>query len=165
MTKQKKVLIASGCAVLAAGGITAAVFLLNQQDGLAMEANATIGAMPGIDEETRRRQLQELLDNSKIAFSVNTNPLYDPQTGRINLLLENPANNAKLLTAEIRLTGKEETIYQSGAMTPGSYLESVPLKESLAPGSYDATLLLKAYDEETQELIGQTGAEITITAV
>lgn len=164
MTK-RKILIASGCAVLTAAGIVTAAFLLNQREGLAMEANATVGTMPGIDEETRRKQLQEMLDNSKIAFSVNTNPLYDRETGRINLLLENPSNNAKLLTAELRLAGEEETVYQSGAMTPGSYLETVPLTESLAPGSYEATLLLKAYDEETEELIGQTGAEITITAV
>lgn len=162
---RKKILIASGCAALAAAGICAAVFLLQPRGGLEMEANATIGSMPGIDEATRRRQLQETLDESKIAFSINTNPWYDIKTGQMDLLLENPSNNAKLLTAEIRLEGGEEAIYQSKAMQPGSYLENVTLEKPLAPGTYDATVYLKAYNEETQELIGQAGAEITITAV
>lgn len=162
---RKKVLIASGCAVLAAAGIGAAIFFFQQQGGLEMEANATIGSMPGIDEATRRKQLQEMLDESKIAFSINTNPLYDVKTGQMNLLLENPSNNAKLLTAEIRLAGEEDAIYQSKAMRPGSYLENVTLEKPLAPGTYGATVYLKAYHEETQALIGQTGAEIIITAV
>lgn len=162
---RKKILIASGCAALAVAGICAAVFLLQPRGGLEMEANATIGSMPGIDEATRRRQLQEMLDESKIAFSINTNPLYDVKTGQMNLLLENPSNNAKLLTVEIRLAGEEEPIYQSKAILPGSYLENVKLEKPLAPGTYDATVFLRGYHQETQALIGQTGAEITITAV
>lgn len=162
--KKQKALLATGCAFVAVAGICAAVLLHDPKTGLDLEANATMGQMPGVDEETRRKQLQEILDKSKIAFSVNTNPMYDRQTGEVNLMLENPANNAKLLTAEITLSGQSGTIYQSKAMVPGSFLETVKLDKPLNPGTYDATVLLKAYDEETQELLGQTGAEITITA-
>lgn len=162
--KKQKVLIASGCAVVAALGIGVAVFLNMDRSGLEMEANATVGEMPGIDAATRLKQLQEQLDNSKIAFSVNTNPMFSNATRSMNLLLENPANNAKLLTAEIVLAGEEEPVYTSKAIAPGSYLETVTLSKTLSPGSHEATVYLKAYDQETQAMIGQTGATIRITA-
>ena len=159
--QKKKILLASGCAVLAAVGIGTAVFLNMDRgkNGLELEANATVGEMPGVDEETRRKQLQEILDKSKIAFSINTSPMFDNKTGEMNLLLENPSNNAKLLA------GQEKPIYESKALVPGSYLESVALDKPLSPGTYDAIVYLNAYDEETQELIGQTGAQIKIISV
>lgn len=168
--QNKKILLASGCAVLAAVGIGTAVFLNMDRgkNGLELEANATVGQMPGVDEETRRKQLQEILDKSKIAFSINTSPMFDNKTGELNLLLENPSNNAKLLTAQIVLAGQEKPIYESKALVPrfpGSYLESVALDKPLSPGTYDAVVYLNAYDEETQELIGQTGAQIKIISV
>ena len=165
--QKKKILLASGCAVLAAVGIGTAVFLNMDlgKNGLELEANATVGEMPGVDEETRRKQLQEILDKSKIAFSINTSPMFDNKTGEMNLLLENPSNNAKLITAQIVLAGQEKPIYESKALVPGSYLESVALDKPLSPGTYDAIVYLNAYDEETQELIGQTGAQIKIISV
>lgn len=85
--QKKKILLASGCAVLAAVGIGTAVFLNMDRgkNGLELEANATVGEMPGVDEETRRKQLQEILDKSKIAFSINTNPMFDSKTGETDL--------------------------------------------------------------------------------
>ena len=165
--QKKKILLASGCAVLAAVGIGTAVFLNMDRgkNGLELEANATVGEMPGVDEEKRRKQLQEILDKSKIAFSINTSPMFDNKTGEMNLLLENPSNNAKLITAQIVLAGQEKPIYESKALVPGSYLESVALDKPLSPGTYDAIVYLNAYDEETQELIGQTGAQIKIISV
>jgi hypothetical protein len=91
--------------------------------------------------------------------------MFDNKTGEMNLLLENPSNNAKLITAQIVLAGQEKPIYESKALVPGSYLESVALDKPLSPGTYDAIVYLNAYDEETQELIGQTGAQIKIISV
>ena len=88
-----------------------------------------------------------------IAFSINTSPLFDPKTQEGNLMLENPKNNAKLLVAQVVLNEGQKTLYTSKAIQPGSYLERIRLEQPLAEGD----------DEQTQDLIGQTGAAVTLT--
>ena len=125
--------------------------------------NATIGVLPGIDIDERRKQLQDMLDKSVIAFSINTSPVFLNGTSEGNLLIENPGNNAKLLQVRILINDSEEEIYASKYIKPGSYIENVKLDKVLEKGVYDATAYFSAYDEETTEFIGQTGAQITLT--
>lgn len=161
--------------ILVAGACIATYFLMGQKgdqpassnssNGLEIEENAQMGIMPGIDLEERQKQLQEELDNSMIAFSVNTNPVFEDKEAEGNLMIENPVHNAKLLVAEIILEETNEIIYTSKALLPGSYLENVKLDKPLEKGKYEALVELKAYSEETKELIGQTAAGITITVL
>ena len=130
---------------------------------LEIEENAQVGIMPGVDLEERRQQLQEELDNSMIAFSVNTNPVFNNGSAEGNLMIENPEHNAKLLVAEIRLNGTNELIYTSKAILPGSYIEKAKLNKSLEKGSYEAMVQFLAYSEDSNEFIGQTAAGIHIT--
>lgn len=78
-------------------------------------------------------------------------------------MLENPKNNAKLLVAQVVLNEGQKTLYTSKAIQPGSYLERIRLEQPLAEGVYEATVYIQAYDEQTQDLIGQTGAAVTLT--
>lgn len=125
--------------------------------------NATMGIMPGIDIQARKKELQEKLDNSMIAFSINTSPVFIDGLSEGNLLIENPENNAKLLTVEIQLQDTQDVIYNSKYIKPGSYLENVKLDKVLEKGTYNATAYFNAYDEDTLEFIGKTGANIMIT--
>ena len=81
----------------------------------------------------------------------------------MGLLIENPGNNAKLLKVSIIIDKTEEEIYASKYLKPGTYIENVKLDKVLEKGTYDATAYFLAYDEETTEYIGQTGAQITLT--
>lgn len=133
-----------------------------EKTDLLYEDNATTGIMPGIDIDQRRAELQELLDRSMIAFSVNTSPVFQDGTSKGNLLIENPGNNAKLLRINILINDTEEEVYSTNFLKPGTYIESDKLDKVLEKGSYDATVYFSAYDEETGEYIGQTGAQIVI---
>ncbi len=124
--------------------------------------NATVGILPGIDIDGRRKELQDILDRSKIAFSINTTPVFLNGTSKGNLLIENPGNNAKLLKVSIMIDKTEEEVYASKFLKPGTYIENVKLDKVLAKGNYDATAYFLAYDEDTGEYIGQTGAQIKI---
>lgn len=160
---RRKILKLTGigaCVVCVAVG----AFFLMQRSGLEF-ANATIGVMPGVDMSERQKQLQTELDEGMIAFSVNTNPTFENSASEGNLMLENPGNNNKLLTAEVVLNSTHETMYTSKALVPGSYIQSAKLDKPLAAGSYDATVYFKAYKIDTQEYIGQTGAQITLTVL
>lgn len=121
--------------------------------------------LPGIDITERQAQLQEQLDESMIAFSINGSPVFANGGAEGNLMLENPANNAKLLVVEIYMDETQELIYQSKALPVGSYIENARLDKVLEAGEYQATAYFKAYREEDQTFIGQAGAAIKITVL
>lgn len=160
---RKKLILActlTVCAIAIAAGVM--FYLSTKGDKLDLETNATLGMLPGIDQEQRLKELQTQLDKSMIAFSVNTSPVFNGN-GEGDLMIENPANNAKLLKAEVVLMEGEQLLYQSKALMPGSYLDGIQLDKVPQPGTYDAVVYLKAYSEDTHEYIGQTGAQIKLT--
>lgn len=166
MSKRKKqFLIAAGIILLIALTVLICYFLFSKKENrnLQYDDNATIGILPGVDVEKRRKELQDALDRSMIAFSINTSPVFLNGTSKGNLLIENPGNNAKLLKVRITIDGTEEEVYASNYLKPGTYIESVALDKVLEKGTYDATAYFQAYDESNGEYIGQTGAQITIT--
>ncbi len=163
---KKRALLIIGILLLLAltVGICYFIFTKNTAEAdLQYEDNATTGIMPGVDIDQRRTELQEILDRSMIAFSINTSPVFQDGTSEGNLLIENPGNNAKLLQIRILIDGTEEEVYATKFLKPGSYIESAKLDKVLEKGSYNATAYFSAYDQETGEYIGQTGAQIVIT--
>lgn len=140
------------------------LFYKNQsRDPLQYDDNAVSGVMPGVDLDERRKELQQILDENLIAFSINTTPVFLNGTTEGNLLIENPGNNAKLLKITIVMNDTDEEIYASNYLKPGSYIESAKLSKVLEKGTYEATAYFSAYDEETAEYIGRTGAAITLS--
>ena len=164
--KKKPWIIAAACLILLVIG--GAALWLTREDGgaenapLALDDNATMGVLPGIDVAERQAQLQERLDEGMIAFSINTSPVFATGGSEGNLMLENPANNAKLLVVEIYMDETEELLYQSKALPVGSYIENVRLDKVLEPGEYAATAYFKGYREDDHSYIGQAGAAVTI---
>ncbi len=166
MSKSKKRIITIiGIILLIALTVSICYFLFTkkEENNLLFDDNATVGIMPGVDIDARRQELQNILDKSMIAFSINTSPVFLNGTSKGNLLIENPGNNAKLIQVTIRINETEEEIYSSKYLKPGTYIESAKLDKVLEKGSYNATAYFSAYDEETTEFIGQVGAQLTIT--
>ncbi len=165
--KQSKKSLVIVCLCLLAVVAGGAAFWLTREDTdpLALDDNATMGVLPGIDITERQAQLQEQLDESMIAFSINTSPVFATGGSEGNLMLENPEHNAKLLVAEIYLDDTQELIYQSKAIPAGAYIENAMLDKVLEPGEYQATAYFKAYREDDRSFIGQAGAAIKITVL
>ncbi len=166
MSKRKKRLLAiAGIILLLLVTVLICYFLFTKKDNrnLEYDDNATTGILPGVDIDQRRKELQNMLDKSMIAFSINTSPVFLNGTAKGNLLIENPGNNAKLLRVSITIDDTDEEIYASKYLKPGTYIESVKLDKVLEKGTYNATAFFSAYDETSGEYIGQTGAQITIT--
>ena len=165
--KQSKKPLVIVCLFLLAVVAGGAAFWLTREDTdpLALDDNATMGVLPGIDITERQAQLQEQLDESMIAFSINTSPVFATGGSEGNLMLENPEHNAKLLVAEIYLDDTQELIYQSKAIPAGAYIENAMLDKVLEPGEYQATAYFKAYREDDRSFIGQAGAAIKITVL
>lgn len=162
---RKRTLTIAGIFLLIAATVVICYFLFAKKadPDLLYDDNATAGIMPGINIDDRRKELQDMLDRSMIAFSINTSPVFLNGTSAGNLLIENPGNNAKLLKVSILIDGTEEEVYASKLLKPGTYIESVKLDKVLEKGTYDATAYFSAYEEESGAYIGQTGAQIAIT--
>ena len=162
--KRKSRWLAALCAVCLVAAAAGAFLMLRGDpgDSLELDANATIGLLPGIDVAQRQAELQQQLDESMIAFSINTDPVFARGGSEGNLMLENPANNAKLIVVELYINETEELVYQTKALPAGSYIENARLDKLLEPGEYPATAYFKAYREDDHSYIGQVGAAITI---
>ncbi len=162
--ERKRRLLAALCAVclLAAGTGTFLALQRPAGDSLELDENATLGLLPGIDVAQRQAELQQQLDESMIAFSINTSPVFERGGSEGNLMLENPESNAKLLVVELYLDETQELIYQTKALPAGSYIENARLDKLLEPGEYPATAYFKAYREDDHSYIGQVGAALTI---
>lgn len=161
---KKKSIVIACIAILAVGIFAASYFLyFKNNKGIEFEDNAVSGIMPGVDLEQRKKELQEQLDKSMIAFSINTSPVFSSGVSEGNIMIENPEQNKKLIVAQIQINDTQEVIYESKYIKPGNYIENVKLDKVLEKGTYEATTYFKAYDEETNKFIGQTAAEITIT--
>ena len=132
---------------------------------LELDDNATMGPLPGTDMEQHHKELQQQLDETMVAFSINSSPVFASGRAEGNLMLENPETNAKLLVVEIHLDSTDEIIYQSKALPVGSYIETARLDKVLDPGTYPATAYFKAYRESDQTFVGQAGAAITISVL
>ena len=115
--KKKRALMAIGILLLLLITIAVCYFLFTREDttDLQYDDNATAGILPGVDVDERRKELQNILDRSMIAFSINTSPVFLNGTSEGNLLIENPGNNAKLLRVSIVVDKTEEEIYASTA--------------------------------------------------
>lgn len=129
---------------------------------LEYERNVTVGDLPGKDREARKRELQELVDKSRISFSINATPVREKGEKEVNWMLENPKKNGKLLKTRIFRKDNGSCIYETKAMRPGTYLESGRLKKELPSGEYACTAFFYAYDEESEEYIGKAGAEVLL---
>lgn len=163
---KKRIFTIIGVLLLIALTVVVCYFLFYKKpdpDDLLFDDNATTGVMPGVDIDERRKELQDMLDKSLIAFSINTSPVFLNGTTEGNLLIENPGNNAKLLQVSIQMKDTEEEIYASKYLKPGTYIENAKLQKVLEKGTYEAIAYFSAYDEETHEYIGRTGAQISIT--
>lgn len=167
MKKSTKRLLVAMSAILLIGATAAVCFFLfraeNKKDPIKYADNVQTGIMPGVDIEQRKQELQEELDKSQIAFSINTTPVFSDGIAKGNLLIENPGNNHKLIKVSIQINATKEEVYSTDYIRPGSYIESAKLDKVLEKGDYPATAYFYAYDLDTAEYIGQTGAEITLS--
>lgn len=134
--------------------------------GLEYEENVVVGSLPGKSAEERLAELNELVAEGMVSIAINSTPCTgvteDGQTA-VNWLIENPANQGKLIRVEVTRNDTGEVVYHTGAIKPGSYVEAAPLDVDLAPGAYLCTAMFYTYRLDTEEAIGQAGAEITLT--
>ena len=143
----------------------AAWFFFGRGGGAAdfFDPNATTGILPGMTEEQIIEELNRIVEEGMLNISINTQISFPSGTAEGQAYIDNISANHYNMTVQIVLDDTGETVYQSGGIRPGQYIENITLSKALPKGSYKATAIFTAHDPEDQSEIGQAAAEVLLT--
>lgn len=119
---------------------------------------------PDKSQEEIQEELNQMVMDSMITISMNSNPVFEDGTSAGNLKIYNDPKNTHNQVVEIFLKETGEQIYQSGQIPVGKSIESAPLSVDLPAGEYDCIAYFHNVNEIGQSL-GKAGAEIRITVL
>lgn len=119
------------------------------------------GIEPDLSPEEIKELLNKKVDESKIAFSIYSEPIFEGKKGII--MFANPKYSAHDIDLSVKLDGKE--IIKTGKISPNQYIEEISLlTKPLKQGKHKALGTIKAYDRKTGDVIGEVAVDIEITS-
>lgn len=119
------------------------------------------GVAPDLTPEEIQALLQKKVDDSKVAFSIYSEPTFKGKRGTI--MFANPKYSAHNLELEVRMDNK--VIIRTEKITPDQYIEDIELiGKALKKGKHNAVASIKAYDRKTDDLVGEVAVDMTITS-
>ena len=161
------ILAAAFCVVVACVSIYTVSSIARQRppqtepaSGLVAEANVKIGTLKNM--EGRQEELDEIVKEGLITFSINATPSLQTGDSEANLLIENPPDNGTRFTVTITRDDTGEEIYQSGYLDPEQYIDKTPLDVVLPKGEYPCTASFNSYRIKDSSYLGRAAAKITI---
>lgn len=123
---------------------------------------AQTGNLPGKSDEDIQRALNEIVEQGMFNISITSEAYFDSGSSEGKVRIENIQANLYFMKVAITLDDTGELLYESGAIKPGQYIESIKLKKHLEQGRYGATAVFTALDQETYEEVGSVAAKIMI---
>ena len=112
--------------------------------------------------EGRQEELDEIVKEGLITFSINATPSLQTGDSEANLLIENPPDNGTRFTVTITRDDTGEEIYQSGYLDPEQYIDKTLLDVVLPKGEYPCTASFNSYRIKDSSYLGRAAAKITI---
>lgn len=160
-SKKRAVLVVVLVLLLVGAGLAVWWAWSHAGDGaLPTDPNVKVGSVTGGTED-----LDKIVDEGMLTFSINSTPVFEDGTANGNLMIENSEINNNRFTVAIVRDDTGETIYQSGALDPGQYIDDVPLDADLPAGEYACTATFSTYRLSDNSPIGQAAAGLTITVL
>ena len=114
------------------------------------------------DPAGRQAELDALVREGMLTFSINATPSMRVGETEVNLLIENPPDNGNRFTVTINREDTGEEIYKSGYLDPEQYIEEAPLNVELPAGEYPCVANFDAYRISDNSYIGRASARITL---
>lgn len=127
------------------------------------DAGAATGSYEGKSDEEVKADLEKAVAEGMMNISIASNIKASAQTGQAEARIENIAANKVDQKVTLELEDSGEVIYESGAIAPGSHVQTVQLDAGLEPGSYNVLATFDGYDTETREKKGTAAAQVTLT--
>ena len=119
------------------------------------------GVAPDLTPEEIQKLLQKKVDESKIAFSIYSEPTLEGKIGTI--MFANPRYSAHNLDLEVRVDNK--VIIKTEKISPDQYIKDIELiGKALKKGKHKGVASIKAYDKKTGDLVGEVAVDMLITS-
>ena len=117
------------------------------------------GVEPDLTPEEIKALLQKQVDESKVVFSIYTEPVFEGKKGTI--MFANPQNSAHNIDLNVEVNGR--TVIKTGKIAPNQYIEEIEMLRSLKKGEHKGAALITAYKQDTDEVVGQVAVDLDIT--
>ena len=115
----------------------------------------------GVAPDLTPEEIQKKVDESKVAFSIYTEPTFKGKRGTI--MFANPRYSAHNIELEVMLDNK--VIMKTQKIAPDQYIKDIELiGKALKKGTHNAVASIKAYDRKTDELVGEVAVDMIITS-
>ena len=119
------------------------------------------GVDPTLTQEEIEALLKKQVDDSKIAFSIYTEPIFEGEKGTI--VFANPRYNAHDIELSVTVGGKE--VIKTNRIAPNQYIEEIGLlTKPLPKGKYKGVATIKGYNVKTGEEVGEVLVDMDITS-
>ena len=136
-------------------------WLFLKQDGFRFDSAAEDGSLDGLTKEQIQELMNDKVDKSMLAISINSTPVFEDGKGKGSLRIENAANNNYNMRVRIVIDNEQKQIYYSDGIRPGQMIREDYLDEVLARGTYACTATFEAYDEDGKKA-GEAKAQLNI---
>ena len=136
-------------------------WLFLKQDGFRFDSAAEDGSLDGLTKEQIQELMNDKVDKSMLAISINSTPVFEDGKGKGSLRIENAANNTYNMRVRIVIDNEQKQIYYSDGIRPGQMIREDYLDEVLDRGTYACTATFEAYDEDGKKA-GEAKAQLNI---
>lgn len=144
-------------------GILLYVLREDPRNPLARDEDALGGMLAGKSDEEISQLLQDKVDEGMVNLSISAEPVFELNGKKGLLGIENLETNRYSFQVTVVVDGDIGTVYESGLLDPGYYIEYVELNQTLEEGVYPATAIFTTYSlGETDEPIAQANVEINL---
>ena len=115
------------------------------------------------DEDALGGLLSQKVEEGMVDIGIAAEPVFEEGGKKGKLGIENVPGNRYSLQIDLVLDDTGETIYQSGLIDPGYYIEYVELNKTLKSGEYHATAVFTTYAlDETEDEIAKTKVNVLL---
>lgn len=165
--QRKKRFLIIAILFIAAIAITAVVAtnLARMDSSSWFDDSAKSGSYAGKTEEEIIADLNRQVDEGMMNISIAATITFEEGSGFGDARIENAEANRFDQRVAITLDDTGETVYESGAIAPGSHIQSIQLDRTLEPGTYPATATFTGYDTETHAEKGRAAAQIRLVVL
>lgn len=146
-----------------AGGFLYSANQNRGKDRLARDEEALGGLLPGKSPSEIADLLNQKVEEGMVDIGIAAEPAFEEGGKKGKLGIENVPGNRYSLQVDLLLDETQETLYRSGLIDPGYYIEYVALNRQLKNGDYQATAVFTTYAlDETEDEIAKTRVNVVL---
>lgn len=123
---------------------------------------AVTGILPDMSEEEIQNRLNETVAEGMLNISIASDIGFADGKSKGQADIYNIEANHYIFKVAITLDDTGESVYESGGICPGQYIQFITLSQNLKNGIYPATATFTAYTQEEHQIVGSAAAAVTL---